>query len=529
MACKIEVTFQDLTTPISFHFSAFPFVTIRKLKQIVAETHKIPLDAPLRIFRVVSCNDEPQLFEELANNGSFDDYNVTPGTRLVASVKVLTTPQKNIKENEMVRSIQVCGWVPPPTTPLVKMQKDIVEVFSSFGPIFRVILSSVTPLQDDFTAFITFETREAARDAAKAMQSQQIAKALQEVTVLNKDIGVFLAVRDKRAYEPMNDNSLNHDATLHDDAVSQSSDPNELSRDSEIKGASNETHIEEESTVIDELVPKVPKATEQNKGDNNLESTHMEDIIKDSSSTTSLNRKTIIDVALSTHENYAHALAMAKDQLVQGYLDGKQGVALIRWMSETIPLRAKMGKPKTIPVQKRMQQFVSGKAKVVGTRVQGAARGFSKWFKRTTRKENIDAVKARVAKTARVASGNIKNAAKKVAKTAVWTTDTVKSRFVANSLEDNAEKQLRDANYYPNISVERAHDEQNISSHLSPQQEYFLKQAAQEAAAAATLNEAEVNVKDAVASSEENTISNKVTSSPISTSAPPTHLTFDDI
>ena len=513
---ELKVTYQDLTSSFRFSFQDFPFVTIRRLKQIVSERHEIEKGVPLRIFRVLSRAGSPQLFEELANNGTFEDYNLKRGSVLVASVAPLAVAQKNLQESEMEQTIHVFNWVPSPGTGLVKMQRDIREVFESFGPIFRIIISSLTAAQDEYTAIITFETREAARSAAAAMQLPDIVKALQEVTVLNKEISVYTAVRDNRTRAYSEDAASNDQPKEGDSKKDVSAEVQDINKAGVAPGSAGEESPDggkgddkEEGEAEGDVEGEAQAQDESKNGEDDGEG-----------ATTETKQVGI----------HAHALAMAKNQLIHGYLDGRQGVALIKWTAEPVPLRAKMGKPHVQPVSKRVKDWASVKAKVVGNRVQGAARGALAWFRKTTDKENMKAVRKKMATavktTARNVGADIKTAAKVVKTTAVKATDGVKARLKKNnkSSREGTEEPASRGKMPPVPSTSNAEstptktegeaEEDVVVPTRSPEQEFFLAQAAKAAEAAAA------------AGSDSNADSETTTESPKDAAA---HLTFDDI
>eukprot|EP00750_Incisomonas_marina_P000127 INCI1014.1.p1 GENE.INCI1014.1~~INCI1014.1.p1 ORF type:complete len:493 (-),score=129.12 INCI1014.1:154-1632(-) len=425
MNVELHVTYQDATRLFKFPFSDFPMVTIRHLKQIIGEAFGAEKGTHLRIFRAVSPDPPPesttpskQLFEELANNGTFHDYGINRGDLLVASDQPLAVPQKNLVADEMDRTIHLFHWVPPAGKTIMQMQADIREVFESFGSIYRVILSSISPSQEEFTAIITFDTPDAAKAAAAAMQSPAIVKALQEVTLLNKDIAVFTAVRDhpapeKEAQEEKSDTSVESSDAKNAEEASGSG----------TEAATNQGPSESRSSLDD-------------------------------------------------------AVAMAKSQLIHGYLDGRQGVALIAWTAEPVPLRALMGRAASAPVGQR----VKAAAKIVGTRVQGAAKNALRWFKRTTTKEKMNAVKAKVAATARGVQADLKIAAKVVASTAARAKDKVQAKLAKKSSNDTSgpDGNNRVDDRHPDQNAVPLH-ESSASSTRSERQEYFLQQAAAQA------------------------------------------------
>lgn len=447
---SVQVQYKDTKSAIAFSFGDFPFVTIRKLKQAVTEQFNIPSGTPVRILRNVPSSNGTS-FEELANNGAFKDFNVQRGDKLVVSTTPLAVKHKNLTEPEMERTIYVFNWVPPAGTTLQQMQEAVIEVFGSFGPIVRIIISSLTQSQQEFLALVIFETREAATSAAAAMQSTAIVSALQEVSLLNKGIGVFTAVRDDRVAKqtaPPSDDAEaetkaagDNDAATSDvqDGSQSASDVDEsgeaASKPAPAAGPDSETAASPSDNPAPDSESSTPDGdapasdSEAPASDNGA----VEPESDASPSTTEPAAASIDLLNKPRTASHAHALQMAKSQLVNGYLDGQQSIAYLKWIAEPIPLRAKMGNPEVVPVSQRVKQWTSTKAKVVGSRVQGAARGALSWFKSKTTRENLNAVKAKIAEKARNAKAGMKTAAKKVASTAAKAKENVKAKLSKSS------------------------------------------------------------------------------------------------
>ena len=491
MEVELHVTFRDDTSAFQFPFAEFPFVTIRRLKEIIAERHGVQPGTNLRIFRSVSPPESPApQFEELANLGNFYDYNVQRGALLVASTQPLVVPQKNITEAEINSTIHIFNWVPPRGTELAKMVADIREVFSSFGPIHRVILTSLVPTQQEFSAVVTFETRDTARAAAAALQSLAIMQALQEVTLLNKGISVFTAVPDvpeaARDAEPATPTPVATPVA----AVADASEGKE--------------EEEEEEATTDEN--KVPVAAGGAAG-----------------------------AAAEAQTPSARALQMAKSQLIHGYLDGRQGVALISWTAEPVPLRALMGRAAAEPwMSHRVKAWAAEKAKVVGAGVSVATKNTVSWIKRATtsaaRVVKTTAASAKVAAVKTAASAKV--AAAKTAASAKVATDKVKAHLFKN--KDAAAAGAADGSGSGGDVAAEGDDEDDEPAY-DERQLYFLRQAeaaAEAAAAAAAADEAAAPAPatDADgASATDAAVATEAAADAAEEPKPPAHLTFDDI